>query len=788
MLRKLAAVVGVAVGTASLLAVSVAHALGLGDIKPGSGLNQPLDAQIQLVALRGVDPQEIRASLASVDEFERAGIERVYALNDLKMVVEGTPNGEAIIKLRTPDAVREPFLNFIVEINWPNGRLLREYTLLLDPPVFADEAPVATARPRAQTPVTSTGTVSSAPAASTPATSASTPAPVPVGNTMAGADSYGPVSPNDTLWSIASRVRPSDSVTVQQTLVAIFKANPQAFSNNNPNQLRQGETLRIPSADDIAAIPHRRALAEFVGAGAVVETARRSGSGSSATSGSGRLTLAAPPEQYSTSGGGTSREAAEVLSQENEALRSQIGKLVDKNQKLEKLVQLKDDQLAAVTGKPATSSPPADTSSPLETVTAPETLPSSSSETPVTETGVGTDSAVVTPPVEEQPVEKPKKKPVTPAKPVEEPSFLESLLGENALFYLLGLLGLIVIGVGFLFWKRRQVAEENFQESLLPLESDDDSSMRIEDDFNLPEVGEDFLAPPPAPVADSAFAPSEAVADPLGESDIYIAYGKYEQAEQLLTRALQDQPGRHELRVKLLECYAEMQDQNKFRDQVAMFQDALDADPQLAKQVEKLQQRAWPKDSFSNRTAPTPLPSADDIFGSVGVGASAASAAAPEIAETTWAPTRKETPAADFSNDGEFELDLDADLEQLSKATEPELTIEPEAEDSEFSFDLDEPQSLSNKSAKDWQPQPEPTPARSAARDHSFNLDDMDADLPSGDELGMGDIDEIATKLDLARAYIEMHETDGAKEILQEVISEGNAQQKQEAQALLAKL
>ena len=798
MLRKLAFVVG----SASLVAASVVHALGLGDIRPGSGLNQPLNAEIQLVALRGVAPSDIRVSLASVEEFDRAGIERVYALNDVKLSVQGTPDGEAVIKVRSQDAVREPFLNFIVEINWPNGRLLREYTLLLDPPVFADEAPVVAARPRAQAPVTSTGTVSPAPVTSTPREPASTSGSVsaPLANTMAGADTYGPVSANDTLWSIASRVRPSDNVTVQQTLVAILKANPQAFVDNNPNQMKRGETLRIPSPEEIASVPHRRALAEFVGAGAVVETARRSSSTSSESTGSGRLTLAAPPEQYSTGKGGASREAAEVLNQENEALRGQIGKLVDKTQKLEKLVQLKDEQLASVTGKPATSTRIPESTVP-ETVTSETSteLPSSTEPVSTPDTTLTTPAESTEPaPVEEKPVEKPKKKPTTPAKPVEEPSFFEDLLGENWLLYLLGLFGVIIAGVGFLFWKRRQVAEENFQESLLPLEMDDESHVGIDDDLNLPEVGEDFLAPPQAPIADTVTTPAEAVADPLGESDIYIAYGKYEQAEQLLTRALQDQPNRHELRVKLLECYAEMQDQNKFRDQVAMFQDALDADPQLAKQVEKLQQRAWPKDNFSNRTAPTPLPSADDIFGSVGVGASSAPAKAapapaakpapaPAIAETSWAPARKENIAADFDNAGEFDLDLDADLSNVAKTEAAPISLEPELDDSEFSFDLEDSKPLA-ASANDWQPEQEPSPSRASAMDSSFNLDDMDSDLPSSDELGMGDIDEIATKLDLARAYIEMHETDGAKEILQEVISEGNAQQKQEAQALLAKL
>ncbi len=785
MLRKFAAVVGVAVGTASLLAVSVAHALGLGDITPGSGLNQPLKAEIELVSLRGVSPGEIKATLAPSEEFDRAGIERSYALNDLKLVVEETANGEAVIRLRTNEAVREPFLNFIVELNWPSGRLLREYTLLLDPPTFAEEAPVPVSRPRVAAPVTTSGTVSTV----TEPVASERPAPVQ-DNSLAGSNSYGPVGSTDTLWSIASRVRPSDSVTVQQTLVAIFKANPQAFSNNNPNLMRAGETLRIPSPEEIAAVPHRRAMAEFVSAGAVVETARRSSGSGASSSGSGRLTLAAPPEQYSTGKGGTSREAAEVLNQENEALRGEIGKLVDKNQKLEKLVQLKDQQLSAVTGKPLPNTA-ADTGSKAPAVTEPATtLPAETLPTDGASTEAGGEPQAIAEEAKPEPKkEKPKKKPTTPAKP-EETSFLTDLLGENALIILLGLLGVIALVVGFLVYKRRQVAEENFHESLLPMDSTDDNPVRLDDSFDLPEVGEDFLAPPPAPTSANIGSSSitntgsqEVVADPLGESDIYIAYGKYEQAEQLLTRALQDQPNRHELRVKLLECYAEMQDQNKFRDQVAMFQDALDADPQLAKQVEKLQQRAWPQDNFSNRTAPQPVPSADDIFGSR-PSATAAAPAAPK--ESDWAPARKQPVSESFDNDGEFALDLDTDLSSSSKSSEPALMADESLDDSEFSFDLDETPSLSKTAASDWQPEQEPASRMSA--DSSFDLDDMDSDMSSGDELGMGDIDEIATKLDLARAYIEMHETDGAKEILQEVMTEGNAQQKQEAQALLAKL
>lgn len=768
MLRNLAVVFGT-----TLLASSVVHALGMGDIKVNSALNQPLDAEIELVALRGTTIDEIRASMAKDEEFQKAGIERIYALNGLNFIIEGR-GADAIVRLKSNDVIREPFLNFVVEVNWPNGRLLREYTVLLDPPTFASapvqRAPVA----RPDAPVSNTGTVTTRP----------TPAAREPSGQYTGS-SYGPIGSNDTLWSIATRARPNDSVSIHQTLAAIFKANPQAFGNNNPNVLLQGQTLRIPSAEEIAAVPRRGSLAELVGSTPVVETARRS-SGSSASSSStgGRLTLGSG-KASGDGRGGSDREATEVLNQENEALRERLGSQEKKIERLEKLLELKDQQLASV-GASTTTPSTSESITPVETsptiaepvTTQPEAI---STDTP-SDIAASTEQNVAVPDTSSEPVriekeKKPVKKPIKTPEKVEEPSFFDDLFSGDGLLYLGGIGGLLLIVGGFMVWQRRRVAEENFHESLMPSENFDnfDNSFTDETEFDLPEVGEELLSPEET---DSAPEHNEVVADPLGEADIYIAYGKYEQAEQLLVRALKDEPNRTDLRLKLLEAYAEMHESDKFRAQVEELQSAMDLDAGLSAQVHKIQSKAWPDDSMAqNYRAAPEVPSADDIFGSMGVGANAEKTVEiPRTKAPTPAQSTRHEEIPDFSS-SEFSLDLDADL----KASDDLLseTASLSDDDSEFEFSLDQDDSSFSLDAAD---------TAKSGTDSSFDLDDVNNDFAEPDDLGMSEIDEIATKLDLARAYIEMHETEGAKEILQEVVSDGNDAQRKEAQALLAKI
>ncbi|NOX28340.1 MAG: hypothetical protein GXP21_09200, partial [Gammaproteobacteria bacterium] len=210
-------------------------ALGLGDIELSSGLNQPFDAKIKLVSRSENELEGLRVGLASNADFERIGAVRLPFLNDLSFEIISPDGGKPYIKVSSRQPIREPFVDFILEANWPAGRLLREYTVLLDPPTVTTEraapvqAPTTNRRPFAEPTL--------APRASAPrrqqdepATSGGIIQPTTTASVAAVKDLvFGPVGANDTLWNIADSMRPTDDVSVQQMMIALLKENPEAF-------------------------------------------------------------------------------------------------------------------------------------------------------------------------------------------------------------------------------------------------------------------------------------------------------------------------------------------------------------------------------------------------------------------------------------------------------------------------------------------------------------------------------------------------------------------------------
>lgn len=308
-----------------LLAAANAKALGLGDITLESALNQPLRANIPLLQLGEVRAEQISVQLASESDFARFSIDREAFLGNIRFDVQPA-GGEAVVQLSTLDVVREPYLSFVLETRWPTGRLLSEYTVLLDLPAFAENAPVSVvqqplqqssqAQPSTQkifenqniaSPSSSDFTEPSRLAApqetaQIPAADAIEPAPNLIAQVDADADagtaaqadapaapvpevpSPDPVVPepaatptplaapdaqnsittdaNDTLWDIALQVRPDSSVSVQQTMLAIQRLNTDAFISGNINMVRRGQVLRIPDIEQIRALSSREAIGE----------------------------------------------------------------------------------------------------------------------------------------------------------------------------------------------------------------------------------------------------------------------------------------------------------------------------------------------------------------------------------------------------------------------------------------------------------------------------------------------------------------------------------------------
>ncbi|WP_320820849.1 FimV/HubP family polar landmark protein, partial [Thalassolituus sp.] len=344
-------------------------ALGLGEMTLKSALNQPLNAEIQLVDAGDLTQWEIKPSLASANDFERAGVDRYYFLTKIQFKVEGNR-----VVVTSKDVINEPFLNFLVELNWPAGRVLREYTVLLDPPVFQETTinPLVAAPASA---VTSTTAVTSQQPAGAPVIGAQ-PSYNRWANEAAAPGTY-KVQPNDTLWQIAVETRPDRAVSPQQMMVAIQEANPSAFIDGNINRLKSHQTLRVPTADEIRGVPTQQAVAEVArqnqaikaGVAQIDATGRKSsGTGSRASEAGGEVRLVTAPSSDKNAQGAsgevgrgvTSRQdaieadlsiALENLDKgrrENEELAKRLAALEEQINTLQRLVALKDDQLASM--------------------------------------------------------------------------------------------------------------------------------------------------------------------------------------------------------------------------------------------------------------------------------------------------------------------------------------------------------------------------------------------------------------------------------------------------------
>lgn len=249
MLRKLA----LSLAVSAALGVSHANALGLGEIRVNSALNEPLDAEIRLTQVRDLSPLQIQPRMASLDEYAVGGSALGRYLRDIQFQVLVSPEGSGRILLRSSEPVQEPFLNFMVEVNWPSGRLVREYTLLLDPPVF-DAAPAVRSTPAvsAPAPVTRTPQPEFKPAASD--------ASADNIRTRAG-DGQVYVGVNDTLWDLAKQNKPA-GVTEHQMMLALMRKNPQAFPSGNINAMKAGVVMDVPSKTEAEMLSHREAVAE----------------------------------------------------------------------------------------------------------------------------------------------------------------------------------------------------------------------------------------------------------------------------------------------------------------------------------------------------------------------------------------------------------------------------------------------------------------------------------------------------------------------------------------------
>ncbi len=344
-----------AAAIASAFLPVAASALELGEISSRAVLGQTLSANIELRGVGDLNAEEVLVSLASQQDFDRLGVDRGELVTGLRFRSDIGKNGRGVIRVTSLRPIQEPYVNFVLQVVWPQGRLVREFTLLLDPPSYV------------ATPVTPPAAIATRPAAAPARQAAPAPALAP-SVAAAPSDSYR-IQRNDALWNIASRNRPSSSVSVMQTMLAIQQMNPDAFVDGNANRLKVGQVLRLPDEQQVRAQSHAQAVARIEAQngewqarrqvappqGRQLDATKRTEAGAAPVSAEARDNLRLVSGRSANQKDKADAEQLAVLQEgldsarrEGDEMRSRIADLQSQMEKLNKLVELKDAQIAGL--------------------------------------------------------------------------------------------------------------------------------------------------------------------------------------------------------------------------------------------------------------------------------------------------------------------------------------------------------------------------------------------------------------------------------------------------------
>ncbi|KGK24605.1 FimV/HubP family polar landmark protein [Pseudomonas plecoglossicida] len=898
-----------AMAAASALSSGMANALGLGELTLKSAQNQPLDAEIELLDVRDLTAAEVAPSLAPPEDFSKAGVAFPTYLEDLTFTPVINPNGKSVLRVTSSQPLPEPVVKFLVQVMWPQGRLLRDYSVLLDQAKAQGDKPAA-------------GNVAPA---------------------VTAAGSY-TTQRRDTLWQIAARNTQGGSI--QQTMIAIQALNPDAFIGNNINQLKVGQVLRLPDQQQIQNIPQGEATAEVAEQYAAWREGRRLGPRARQLDATRRGAAEAAPARIAQgdnlrlvspgnqAGAGQAKalndklavaqESLDTSRRDNEELKSRMADLQSQLDKLQRLIELKNNQLARLEAQGAAA--------PAEPVVKPAPDAVDTSPKPV--------SAAEAAPVAGQPG-----------------SVVDEIMGNPLLLGLIAGSAFLVLLLLLLLLARKRKAQQEAEKHLRMARAlEEEQGAGFDSDsasFDGVEVSAPSVTLSPAVVAASAAAATaaektaapaseaqpEPQADPhaalLAEVEQCVAEGRLNRATDLLEPAVAAAPQRDDLRLKLMDVYARQGDQSAFVEQ----ERKLPASEQNSEAVAGLKERYpamlglaaaglgaaalaaemdeqyvqellqdQPDTPVVADVAPEEVPAVEP---EVAIEPEAVALAEPEAAlepevdldaeldafdevptldapgldeqdldsafdlslgddlpeqDPLAAPLLDESvaqqpvveePVLDepvlesvqpedepFAVDAELQADADAEFEAMLAQAEPQ----PAVDLSDFDLDISEPVAPAAPAAVDETPvdvaaelaafdsEPAFDPLSEfdlpsdfdlslsleddspAAKSFTSELDDVNAELdklsqslespslephftsedaaaqPEPEPLDDLDFDffsgsdEVATKLDLARAYIDMGDNQGARDILDEVVKDGDDSQRQEAEDMLSRL
>ena len=918
-----------------------ALALGLGRLSLDSGLGQPLSARVELTAAQKDELDSLVAKIADLSIYRDNNVQYPAALARARVTVEQSPNNPPYLKVTTTQAVNEPYLDLIVEVNWATGRVIRNYTFLLDPPgsaVAQAVEPIAPVR---------------AEAAPSRAARAERSLPTAAGPKAGGGDTY-TVRRGDTLSKIAKEYKP-ENVSLEQMLVALFRSNESAFDGRNMNRLRSGQILTIPPIDQAAATApteakqvvrvqasdwraYRDRLASAAptteagerrqAAGGKITTAVEE-KGAAAQPGKDQLKVSREAGKAAATGAAASAAVADDAAAKDRALReanARVAALEKSLKDMQKAVELKSQTLSdlqkqadaakAAKAPEAAKTEPAKIATgpvtqPQATTTAPPaTAPTPPTAIPPAPTGVAPATvtpppAVVSPPAAAPPTKAPETKApeakapeakapeskapeakapetktaATPVKakapPPPEPSFLGELFDNTPTWAIgAGLLGILALTAGLVAARRRKTTK--FEDSIISGTDIKTNTVFGSTGGGVVNTGDNSLASDFSREGLGNIDTDEV--DPIAEAEVYLAYGRDAQAEEILKEALKKDPQRQEIYLKLLEIHAQHNKPSAFETVASELYSVSGGQGEVWQKAMALGRQLDPNNPLFAEAGGTAA------FAAAAADTDRAAPAAEGDSELSIVPPSAETPAVaapswpkadkgiDFTLDEDISLSptsgvapeaktpaailagAEQEVAKSTRTTDAGATksaaapgsaaavvagaavaakvAEAEAQEHEtvsfepesipkfdLDFNLDEPSrpgpimpTITTSAPKPAAPKPaapkpvaEPAlatvgpgaPAPQLARPAAaIELDKLDLAFdpqrstfedPTPSVLD-GQWHDAATKLDLAKAYQEMGDVEGAREILQEVLHEGDDQQKAEAEALLSKL
>ncbi len=859
------ALTGVAIAASCLLGTS-AWALGLGRISVQSALGETLRAEIEVSSITAEEEASLRLRVASPEAYRAAGVEYNGALAGAAVTLQRRADGRPSVRVAGNRAMTEPFVDVIIEATWASGRLVREYTVLLDPPtrVAGTTEPAAAApAPAAATPAPP----SPAAAASPPPAPAPAPAPLrpvvpPVATTSTSVDQV-QVKPGDSLSRIAERVR-RPGVSLDQMLVSLYRGNPQAFSGENMNRLKAGAVLNVPAADELRKLGAAEAR-EVIQAQSTDFAAyrQRLASGATAKADSGPARQAAgsvtakvddrkqgagqAPDKLTLSQGAVKPTAPEAKLSKDAQRKDEATRVAELARNVEDLKRLQQSASAAKSpagpGPATTQSPAAKTPAPgmpavPATVAPPAPAPAPAAApapapavVPAPAPAPSPAPATQAPPPAAQPAPAPPpvvaaasapvaKKASPPQPPVEEPGFVASLLENPMVLPGAGVLVALLVGLGIYRARarmRKAGGETSFLESRLQPDS-----------FFGASGGQRVDTRDGAPASSSQASSSMSYSlsqldaigdvDPVAEADVYLAYGRDLQAEEILKEAMRANPQRMAIRTKLLEVYAKRRDIKGYEllatqvfsltkgegEDWAKVQEMglqIDADNSLYQPggqpaalqqggddaVEPLGASTLPHAALPSEPAFVPEPEADagglDLDLDIG-------AAAPSAVETTQA---LQTGVALRGDPG---LDFDMTPPAPSPA---HAAPAPAPGDSAGMLDFD----LGDLSLDESTPKTSPLPQRQTDPSVDFGNfilpgdDDQStisvqrtaagagAALATAGGTLSGEGDPLARKLELAEEFRQIGDLEGARDLLEEVVAKAEGTVRSKAQTML---